>query len=145
MLRILGELDAADESYEQAADHGFEPQPGLALLWLARGRTVAAVAAVRRLLAEKPDPVGRSQLLPAAAEILLAAGEAADSREAARELERIARDFGSDALRDAAAYAAGAVELADGRPGRRAALPAHGRGGLVRSRRRPTTSRGPRS
>ena len=62
VLRILGELDAADASYEQAADHGFEPQPGLALLWLARGRVVAAVAAVRRLLSEKPDPVGRSRV-----------------------------------------------------------------------------------
>ncbi len=116
VLRILGELDAADASYEHAADHGFEPQPGLALLWLARGRGVAAVAAMRRLLSEKPDPVGRSKLLPAAAEILLAAGEAADSRDAARELEEIARGFGSEPLRAAAAYAAGAVELAEGDP-----------------------------
>ena len=119
VLRILGELDAADASYEHAADHGFEPQPGLALLWLARGRGVAAVAAMRRLLSEKPDPVGRSKLLPAAAEILLAAGEADSreaAREAARELEGIARDFGSEPLRAAAAYAAGAVELAEGDP-----------------------------
>ena len=74
VLRILGDLDAAEASYEQASDHGFEPQPGLALLWLARGRTQAAVAAARRLLAEIADPVHRSRLLPAASEILLAAG-----------------------------------------------------------------------
>ena len=49
--RLLGELEAAEASYEQATDLGYEPQPGLALLWLARGRTPAALAAVRRLLA----------------------------------------------------------------------------------------------
>ena len=109
--RILGDLDAAEESYEQAAHHGFEPQPGLALLWLARGRTPPAVAAVRRLLAEISDPVHRSRLLPAAAEILLAAGESDEARAAAEELGTIADSFGCTALQAMAAYAAGRVEL----------------------------------
>ncbi len=112
--RILGDLDAADESYEQAAHHGFEPQPGLALLWLARGRTPAAVAAVRRLLAEISDPVHRSRLLPAATEILLAAGESADARAAAEELGTIADAFGCSGLQAMAGYAAGRVELDSG-------------------------------
>jgi DNA-binding CsgD family transcriptional regulator/tetratricopeptide (TPR) repeat protein len=112
--RLLGDLDAAERSYEQAADQGFEPQPGLALLWLAQGREAAAVAAVRRLLSEREDAVGRSKLLPGAIEVLLAARDVPVARELARELEQVAAAFGSDALRAAAAYAAGAVELADG-------------------------------
>ena len=72
--RLTGDLDAAEASYARAGEFGFEPQPGLALLWHARGRTAAAVAAVRRLLAEPRDPVHRAQLLPGAVEILLAGG-----------------------------------------------------------------------
>ncbi|MDQ4052145.1 MAG: helix-turn-helix transcriptional regulator, partial [Actinomycetota bacterium] len=98
VLRTLGDLDAAEESYEQAALHGFEPQPGLALLWVARGRTSAALAATRRLLAEVSDPVHRSRLLPAVVEILLAADAAGDARAAAEELGAIADRFRCAAL-----------------------------------------------
>lgn len=112
--RILGDLERAEASYEQAADHGYEPQPGLALLWLAHGRSDAALASMRRLLAETPDPVGRSRILPAAIEILLAGDDVARARDAATELDEIARDFGCDGLEAAAAYAAGRVELAAG-------------------------------
>jgi len=84
------------------------------LLWLARGRTPAAVAAARRLLAEISDPVHRSRLLPAASEILLAAGESTDARAAAEELGTIADAFGCSALQAMAAYAAGRVELDSG-------------------------------
>ncbi len=114
--RLLGDLAAAEDSYEQAADQGFEPQPGLALLWLARGQRDAATAAMRRLLSEKDDAVGRAKLLPAAVDVLLAGGDTAGARPLVRELEQLAADFSSDALRAAAAYAAGAVELADGDP-----------------------------
>ena len=116
VLRVLGELDAAEESYERAAGHGHEPQPGLVLLWLARGRTESAVAAVRRLLAERPDPVGRSRLLPAAVEVLLAGDDPDTARAVALELDAVAHDFGNDALTAMAAYAQGRVELATGDP-----------------------------
>ncbi len=116
VLRVLGELDAAEESYERAAGHGHEPQPGLVLLWLARGRTESAVAAVRRLLAERPDPVGRSRLLPAAVEVLLAGDDPDTARAVALELDTVAHDFGNDALTAMAAYAQGRVELATGDP-----------------------------
>ena len=38
--RLTGDLDAAEASYALAGEYGFEPQPGLALLWHARGRTL---------------------------------------------------------------------------------------------------------
>ena len=52
VLRLRGDYDAADAAYQRAADHGFDPQPGLALLWLAQGRHARRVgggrAAARR-------------------------------------------------------------------------------------------------
>jgi len=110
-LRLLGDFGAAEASYEAAFDHGYEPQPGLALLWLAAGRTDAALGAARRLLAETGDPVARSRVLPAVVEILLACGEVDEARPVAAELEQISADFGCAALQAMSAYTSGCVEL----------------------------------
>lgn len=116
VLRILGDLPAAEAAYERAIGFGHDPQPGLALLWLARGRTSDALAAIRRLLAEPRDPVHRSQLLPASVQILLAAGETDEAGAASEELTAIAEAFGSPALRAMAHYATGSVLLARAQP-----------------------------
>ncbi len=112
VLRILGKFDAAEDAYTEARQHGYEPQPGLALLWQARGRTGAAATAIRRLLAERRDDVGRSQLLPSGTQILLAADDVDGAGEACAELARIAADFGCAGLSAMADYAAGSVALA---------------------------------
>ncbi|MBX7431395.1 LuxR C-terminal-related transcriptional regulator [Mycobacterium sp. Y57] len=114
VLRMLGEFEVADEAYRQARESGHEPQPGLALLWLAQERTTAAVNAIRRLLTERRDDVGRSQLLPAAIRILLAAGERDEAARLSVELGQIASRFGSAALTAAAGYATGTVAAACG-------------------------------
>ena len=114
VLRIRGKLEEAESAYRQAAEFGHEPQPGLALTWLARGRTTAAISAIHRLLAEAWGPVQRSRLLPAAVEILVAAQPLDEARGHADELSQIAAAFGNSALRAMAAYAAGVVELAAG-------------------------------
>jgi ATP/maltotriose-dependent transcriptional regulator MalT len=114
VLRIRGKLDEAEEAYRQAAEFGFEPQPGLALSWLARGRTTAAVTAIHRLLAEAGGPVQRSRLLPAAVEILVAAQLLDEARRRSDELSEIASAFGISALWAMTAYAYAAVELASG-------------------------------
>ncbi|MGH3675496.1 MAG: LuxR C-terminal-related transcriptional regulator [Mycobacterium sp.] len=111
VLRIRGEFDAAEAAYTEALGYGHEAQPGLALLLLARGRIPAAVSAVKRLLAEPRDPVHRSQLLPAAVEILLAAPETDQAAEVSAELAEIATRFGCAALRAMASRAAGHVAL----------------------------------
>lgn len=112
--RLRGEWAAADAGYQVAADHGYDPQPGLALLWLARGRTDAARAATERLLTESGGPVRRCQVLPAAVEVLVACGSTDRAREASEELAALAAAFGCVGLEATAAQAAGAVELADG-------------------------------
>ncbi|MFC5995657.1 LuxR C-terminal-related transcriptional regulator [Pseudonocardia hispaniensis] len=114
VLRIQGELAAADEAYQKASALGHDPQPGLALLWLTRGRTHAALAAIRRLVAEPRDPVHRSQVLPAAVHILLACGETEEAAGPAAELSDLAERFGCAALQAMAGHARGSVLLAQG-------------------------------
>ncbi|HEU0248361.1 MAG TPA: LuxR C-terminal-related transcriptional regulator [Gaiellaceae bacterium] len=112
--RLRGEFAAAEKAYSEASRHGWEPQPGLALLRLAQGRGEAAATSIRRVLAETTETLRRASLLPALAEIVLAAGEAQEAREACRELEGIAERFESDLLRAMVAQTVGAVELAGG-------------------------------
>lgn len=120
VLRILGDYAAAEDAYAEAISFGHEPQPGLALLWLAKGRTGAAVAAIRRLLAETHDPVHRSQLIPAAVEILLDSGTADENTtlvgELVGELTELGKAFGCVALEAMSAYATASVALQAGDP-----------------------------
>lgn len=114
VLRIRGDLAAADDAFERAVGFGHDPQPSLALLRLTQGRTQAAVAAVRRLLAEPRDPVHRSQILSAATEVLLADGDTAQAADVASELSTLADRFRCDALRARARHAVGNVRLTQG-------------------------------
>ena len=114
MHRLRGEFAAAEEAYRSASQRGLEPQPGLALLRLAQGRTDAAVAAIRRAVGATADPLQRTKLLPAQIEIALAVGDLQDARAACRELEEIAASFDTGVLGAMAAHARGAVELAEG-------------------------------
>ena len=112
--RVLGESAAAEDAYQQASRWGREPQPGLALLRLAQGKTDAATAAIGRAVTETTDRLRRLKLLPAEVEIMLAAGEVQAARDAAAELIEIAGAYGTPALRATAGHARGAVLLADG-------------------------------
>jgi DNA-binding CsgD family transcriptional regulator len=114
--RLQGEFTAAEEAYKEASRRGFEPHPGLALLRLAQRRGDAAVAAIRRVLAERTEPLKRARLLPAYVEIALAAGEPDEARIACAELEEIAAGFETRMLDGMAAHARGAVDLAAGEP-----------------------------
>jgi DNA-binding NarL/FixJ family response regulator len=112
--RLRGEHEKAEAAYREASRLGCEPQPGLALLRLAQGRTDAARAAIRRILIATSDRLQRVRFLPAYVEILLSAGAVEEARDAARELEAVADAFDSDILRASAAHAAGAVALREG-------------------------------
>jgi len=112
--RLKGEFSAAEEAYRGASDLGLEPQPGLAFLRLVQGRTEAAATAIRRIASTTVDRLKRLGLLPAYIEIMLAAGEVQDARNACRELEEIARTFDTGVPGAIAAHARGAVDLAEG-------------------------------
>jgi ATP/maltotriose-dependent transcriptional regulator MalT len=114
VYRVRGDLTTAEDAYQQASLQGLEPQPGLALLRLAQGRTDAAAAAIRRVVAETSERFRRARLLPAQVEILLAAGEVGAARDAADELTGIAEGYDTPALHAVADHAHGAVLLAEG-------------------------------
>jgi ATP/maltotriose-dependent transcriptional regulator MalT len=114
VLRVSGDLTAAETAYREASQWGQDAQPGLALLRLAQGDGPAAVAAMRRSVAETADRRRRTKLLPAHVEIMLAAGDVASARAAADELVDTARAYGTPALEAAAHHAVGAVLLAEG-------------------------------
>ena len=120
----LGDLDGAEAAFLDAHHAGWDPQPGLALVQLARGRMDAAVASIRDAL-EHPinvpskelpphSDLRRAPLLDAQVEIEIAAGDVDRARAAADELERIAARFGSKALEASALVAVGRVSLAAG-------------------------------
>ena len=120
--RLRGDLDGAEAAYREAHRLGRDPQPGLALLRLAQGRTAAAAASVRTALAAVVhDRLARARLCAAQVEIALAAGDPGTARGACDELERTASTYGSSGLEAAALQARGAVLLAGGRA--EAALP----------------------
>jgi len=112
--RLRGELVDADASYRRAAAAGRDPEPGLALLHLAQGRTDLATATARRLLRETRGRVARARVLPACVEISLAAGDAATARCVADELALVAASLDTPYLHALAAHASGAVLLAEG-------------------------------
>jgi DNA-binding CsgD family transcriptional regulator len=112
--RLRGEFAAAEDAYREAGQRGWEPQPGLALLRLAQGNNDAAVAAIRRALAETSEWPNRPRLLSAKVEIMLADGEVEEALGACGELEEITGGYGSEVLGAMVAHARGAVDLAGG-------------------------------
>ena len=67
--RLRGDFSAAETLYVEAGEHGREPQPGLALVRLAQGQHAAALAALRRVLAEDRAPTERGRILAPYVEI----------------------------------------------------------------------------
>jgi class 3 adenylate cyclase len=127
-----GDLTSAEESLTRAHALGRHPEPALSLVRLAQGRVDVALASIRRAL-DEPDTspswaspqsseLGRLALLPAQAEIALAAGDVALARAAADELTGLAQRFPSVASAAAAAQTAGEVLAAEGDPGGAARL-----------------------
>jgi tetratricopeptide (TPR) repeat protein len=119
-----GDIDGAEEALLAAHRVGWEPQPGLALVHLARGEPAAAAAAIRDAL-ERPSRVPskelppdtdlqRAPLLDAQVEIEIAGGDVGRARAAADELQRVAARFQSKALVAGATLARGRVRLAEG-------------------------------
>ncbi|TQN43964.1 hypothetical protein FHU33_3441 [Blastococcus colisei] len=119
-----GDLAGAEEVFSQALEHGWDPQPWLALLRLAQGDVGSAATMIADEL-EHPCPVPskerpplgalrRAPLLAAQVEIGIAAADIGTARTATAELSGIAETFRSRALTAAAALARGRVALAEG-------------------------------
>lgn len=130
MRRLVGDLVGAEGAYRQAAEWGFDPQPGLALLLFERGELDAAADAVGRAVADREpqsgrneagwhesrDVLARARLLPAVVEIALARGDLERAREASSQLDAVATDYASDAWLAEASCVRAEVALAEGDP-----------------------------
>jgi len=112
--RVRGDFAAAEEEYRTASRSGFDPQPGLALLRLAQGRTASAMSVIARAMEESRTVQRRARLIPAFVEIAIEVAEVAGARAAAEELAGLAAVRGTPLLRASAAQAMGAVLLAEG-------------------------------
>ena len=111
----LGDYGAAEQAFAEAHEHGRDPEPGLAMLRLAQGRTDAARSLLREALEEPAvTPLERARLLPALVRAAAAAGDLDQARQAADEMTSLAERYGTHALRAAAADAAGQAALAEG-------------------------------
>ncbi|HEY8169401.1 MAG TPA: helix-turn-helix transcriptional regulator [Candidatus Limnocylindrales bacterium] len=112
--RLGGRTTDAEAAYRAANRAGRQPEPGLALLRLAQGRTEAAAASLRRELDETSDRLARPAALAAYVDVMLVAGDIAAARIAAGELSAIATDIGAPLLGALADRTDGAVLLAGG-------------------------------
>ena len=108
----LGDLAKAEEAFDQADELGHDPEPGRSLLLLAREKPAAALASIRRALADDLPALTRARLLPAFVEIAIAANAVDDAAAAAVELAETAARYDTPSLHAAAGSATGAVSLA---------------------------------
>ncbi len=119
-----GDIQGAEDAFLAAHEVGWDPQPGLALVHLARGDSDLAALSIRDAL-EHPlnvpskelppnSDLRRVPLLEAQVETEIAVGKFDLAHSAADELSRIAALYESKALLASAALAHGRVGLAEG-------------------------------
>ncbi len=115
--RRLGDLDGAEAAFRRAEELCGRAFPGVALLRLAQGRIDEATSTISQALDDQPwNRLMRARLLPARAQIAVAAGDVAAASAAVEELESIARDVDAVVLLAAALTARARLHLALGEP-----------------------------
>ena len=112
--RLRGRYSDAEEAYRRAGRWGREPQPGLARLRLAQGDVAVAAAGLRRALEEAESPIVRPELLAAAVDVLLAAGDVPEAAARSMELADLATQLDAAVLTALATARTGAVRAAEG-------------------------------
>jgi class 3 adenylate cyclase len=113
--RLKGDFEGAETALREAHALGRPPQPALALLRLAQGKTKAAATAINAAVADETwDRWARARLLPAQVEIGIAAGDVKGARTAIDELESIVVGYPSPALEAGRQVALGRVLVAEG-------------------------------
>lgn len=112
-----GDLDGAEVAFLLAQDLGEDPQPGLALLLLARGDADGAVSSIERSLqGTADDGFARARMLSAQAEIARVAADGGRARRARDELLELAERISSPAVQAASEWAGGLLALVEEDP-----------------------------
>jgi DNA-binding NarL/FixJ family response regulator len=121
--RRKGEFGAAEEAFRQAHRLGRDPQPGLALLHLARGDADQAASELRIALAgHQGMPLRQGLLLAAQVRAELECGQWEQAAASADALTRVAEHSRSRLLQAMAGTATGAVLLKRGEAGKALAV-----------------------
>jgi len=115
-LRLrMGDLSGAEEALRKAHALGRSPQPALALIRLAEGKTREAAAAIHSAVVDETREVwAKTRLLPAQVQIAVAAGDLPEARAAAEEFGQLVASSESPALRALRHETLGRVLLAEG-------------------------------
>lgn len=117
LRRLRDDLPGAEVAYLRARELGREPQPGLALLCLARGDADnARVMVVAALAQSATRPFHQARLLVAHVEIALACGDVKAAASASEELGGIAGRYATAAFRTWTNHVRGSVLLATRQP-----------------------------
>ena len=111
--RLRGDFDAAEAAYHRAAEGGYPPQPGLALLRLAQGRARLAQSLIREA-AEHADAATRRAMLAAVVEIEVGGGDITAARAAADALDAATPADAMPMRRAVSAMTDAAVRLEEG-------------------------------
>ena len=116
MVRLKqGDLNAANEAFNQAYELGKNPQPGRALALLAEAKVDSAFTSIRRVLGDDSlTRLDRGHMLPAQVEIAVAALNLDTARAASIEMDAIAEEFGSTALAASASWSRGLLLFVEG-------------------------------
>lgn len=112
--RLRGEFDRAAACYGEAVRFGRHPQPGLALLELARGDPRAALRGIEAALRETKDRRQRARYLGPAVEVAIVAGDLAVAESCCAELEILAEQMQTPLLRAMVARGRGSLALERG-------------------------------
>jgi class 3 adenylate cyclase len=113
----MGDFDGAEAAFNKSYEFGVDPQPGMALLLLARGKADEAARALERSLSSKQsqlDLLTMTLVLPAQVEVALTRDDVATARAAIETLERIAADYERPAFRAMVSTALGQLALHQG-------------------------------
>jgi tetratricopeptide (TPR) repeat protein len=123
-LRI-GDLDGAEDAFQQAIEHAWSPHPGLALVHLAKGDGELAASMIADAIAhpidipskERPPfgPLRLAPLLDAQAEIAAARGDRDTLAQASAALESIAVQYPTTMLNALSLLASSRLLLIDGK------------------------------
>ncbi|HEY6628794.1 MAG TPA: adenylate/guanylate cyclase domain-containing protein [Acidimicrobiia bacterium] len=113
VLFRTGDLVGAEKAFLMAYENGENPQPGLALLMLARGEGAAAASSLASALAQTDKGIllARVTMLPAQVEIALTQNDIETARVAIEELESITAEFERPAFEAATLTAKGDLAL----------------------------------
>jgi class 3 adenylate cyclase len=112
--RLRGDFPGAEAALREAHQRGRSPQPALALVRLAEGKTKAAAAAIEAAVAEQTDHLSRMRLLPAQVEIAIATGDVATARAAIEAFSTDVATYPSPALVGTRQVGLGRVLIAEG-------------------------------